>query len=59
MRLGHRRTSAQKAEQIPLETERTLKLAMESMDALIREAKANRDKVKQVVKDLEAFTRQR
>jgi hypothetical protein len=59
MHYGRKQSSALHLQPPALESDPKLKLAMESMDQLIREAKANRTKVKELEVQLERFTRQR
>ena len=59
MYYGRKQTTALHLQPLKQESDPKLKLAMESMDQLIREAKANRTKVKELEAQLESFTKQR
>lgn len=59
MHFGRRHTHVKDTRALtPETTEPTLKHAMESLDLLIQEARANRDKVRKVVKELESLSKQ-
>ena len=57
MHFGRRRNTAQALASPPSDSDPRLKAAMESMDGLIREAKANRAKVQQVLMDLDGYAK--
>jgi hypothetical protein len=59
MHYGRKQSSALHLQPPELESDPKLKLAMESMDQLIRAAKANRTKVKELEVQIANFTKQR